>query len=61
MSTNKIGFYEDLTKNIFELSYQISANMHFISSAAQIHSYSAPLKNYRLLKFDILENIFEIC
>ena len=29
MSTNNIGFYEDLTKNIFELS----SNTHFISSA----------------------------
>ena len=29
MSTNNIGFYEDLTKIIFELS----SNMHLISSA----------------------------
>ena len=29
MSTHNIGFYEDLTKIIFELS----SNMHFISSA----------------------------
>ena len=29
MSTHNIGFYEDLTKNIFELS----SNMHHISSA----------------------------
>ena len=30
MSTQNIGFYEDLTKIIFELS----SNMHLISSAA---------------------------
>ena len=30
MSTNNIGFYEDLTKIIFELS----SNTHLISSAA---------------------------
>ena len=30
MSTHNIGFKEDLTKNIFELS----SNMHLISSAA---------------------------
>ena len=30
MSTHNIGFYEDLTKIIFELS----SNMHLISSAA---------------------------
>ena len=29
MSTHNIGFYEDLTKNIFELS----SNTHLISSA----------------------------
>ena len=31
MSTHNIGFYEDLTKIIFELS----SNMYLISSAAQ--------------------------
>ena len=31
MSTHNIGFYEDLTKIIFELS----SNMHLISSAVQ--------------------------
>ena len=31
MSTHNIGFYEDLTKNIFELS----SNMHLISSAGR--------------------------
>ena len=30
MSTHNIGFYEDLTKNIFELS----SNTHLTSSAA---------------------------
>ena len=35
MSTHNIGFYEDLTKIIFELS----SNMHLISSAAE-HSLS---------------------
>ena len=32
MSTNNIGFYEDLTKIILNY-YQISSNMHLISSA----------------------------
>ena len=32
MSTHNIGFYEDLTKIIFELS----SNMHLISSAADL-------------------------
>ena len=32
MSTHYIGFYEDLIKNIFELS----SNMHLISSAGYI-------------------------
>ena len=31
MSTHKIGFYEDLTKIIYELS----SNMHLISSAEE--------------------------
>ena len=33
MSTHNIGFYEDLTKIIFELS----SNTHLISSAASTH------------------------
>ena len=32
MSTHNIGFYEDLTKIIFELS----SNMHLISSAEDL-------------------------
>ena len=32
MSTHNIGFYEDLTKIIFELS----SNMHLISSAGRV-------------------------
>ena len=36
MSNHNIGFYEDLTKIIFELS-SISSNTHLISSAA--HSF----------------------
>ena len=32
MSTHNLGFYEDLTKIIFELSSK-SSNMHLISSA----------------------------
>ena len=32
MSTHNIGFYEDLTKIIFEY-YQISSDKHLISSA----------------------------
>ena len=31
MSTHNIGFYEDLTKIVFELN-QISSNTHLISS-----------------------------
>ena len=40
MSTHNIGFYEDLTKIIFELS----SNTHLISSAdiAVRHSFSWP-------------------
>ena len=34
MSTHNIGFYEDLTKIIFEF-HQISSNTHFISSAVK--------------------------
>ena len=34
MSTHNIGFYEDLTKIIFELS----SNMHLISSAEIINN-----------------------
>ena len=37
MSTHNIGFYEDLTKIIFELS----SNMHLISSAAEVYNYSS--------------------
>ena len=33
MSTNKIGFYEDLTKLSLN-DHQISSNTHLISSAA---------------------------
>ena len=33
MSTHNIGFYEDLTKIIFELSSDIISNTHLISSA----------------------------
>ena len=47
MSTHTIGFYEDLTKIIFELS----SNMHLISSAAtnqalvdcDCHGFTVPL------------------
>ena len=35
MSTHNIGFYEDLTKLIFELL----SNMHLISSAEQFSSF----------------------
>ena len=34
MSTHNIGFFEDLTKVIF----QLSSNMHLISSSAQIQN-----------------------
>ena len=50
MSTHNIGFYEDLTKIIFELSSK-SSNMHLISSAESIgFSYLVYKKYcYRLL------------
>ena len=35
MSNHNIGFYEDLTKIIFELS----SNMHLISSAVEIYTH----------------------
>ena len=37
MSTHNIGFYEDLTKIIFELSSN-SSNTHLISSADNVTS-----------------------
>ena len=37
-STHNIGFYEDLTKNIFELSSNTSSNTHLISSAVFLMS-----------------------
>ena len=40
MSTHNIGFYEDLTKIIFELS----SNTHLISSAVSIHKQIASSK-----------------
>ena len=40
MSTHNIGFYEDLTKIIFELS-SISSITHLISSAGFLMSYAA--------------------
>ena len=39
MSTHNIGFYEDLTKNIFELS----SNTRLISSAGVQYMYIALL------------------
>ena len=45
MSTHNIGFYEDLTKIIFELS----SNMHLISSAAVQNTYS---KHYPIFKLN---------
>ena len=37
MSTHNIGFYEDLTKIIFELSSNIISNTHLISSSALLY------------------------
>ena len=45
MSTHNIGFYEDLTKIIFELS----SNTHLISSAEQTLLKSKLTLSYRLL------------
>ena len=39
MSTHNIGFYEDLTKIIFELS----SNMHLISSAVKTHHFNGKI------------------
>ena len=41
MGTHNIGFYEDLTKIIFELS----SNMHIISSSASNHLVHPSCKN----------------
>ena len=39
MSTHNIGFYEDLTKIIFELS----SNLHLISSAENVNMHSTSI------------------
>ena len=49
MSTHNIGFYEDLTKIIF----QLSSNMHLISSSASSYSHS-PLTFIRCTILDQL-------
>ena len=49
MSTHNIGFYEDLTKIIFELS----SNMHLISSAKMprlIHLHWAQKPHFVMLR-----------
>ena len=43
MSTHIIGFYEDLTKIIIELS----SNMHLISSAGRISRVSLNIPTFR--------------
>ena len=51
MSTHNICFYEDLIKIIFELS----SNMHLISSAVFKHIYSIPAMSIlTLMKMDQL-------
>ena len=45
MSTHNIGFYEDLTKIIFELS----SNMHLIFSAVHVFRVSENLGKLQLL------------
>ena len=48
MSTHNIGFYEDLTKIIFELS----SNTHLISSADYVtHSNSYEKKIHKMKKY----------
>ena len=50
MSTHNIGFYEDLTKIIFELS----SNMHLISSALILPEQQAAKGPIRLSEIFIL-------
>ena len=45
MSTHNIGFYEDLTKNIFELS----SNTHLISSADLCIIFMENKQNFLLI------------
>ena len=46
MSTHNIGFYEDLTKIIFDY-HQISSNTHFISSAGDSNEHQHPQHLWR--------------
>ena len=48
MSTHNIGFYEDLTKIIFELS----SNMHLISSADKDNAMTNSTRNQANVKTD---------
>ena len=67
MSTNNIGFYEDLTKIFF----QLSSNMHLISSSVTYvlgrasHKYLAQKYCFKLcrlffLKFSFLVYIYNV-
>ena len=47
MSTHNIGFYEDLTKIIFELS----SNTHLISSAALFCLMTSKIHNADILSY----------
>ena len=47
MSTHNIGFYEDLTKIIF----QLSSNTHLISSSAININFCSPLPRRLYMKF----------
>ena len=51
MSTHNIGFYEDLTKIIFELS----SNTHLISSAAT-HTHTKSKRQYRNMTERLVKN-----
>ena len=60
MSTHNIGFYEDLTKIIFELS----SNMHHISSAVSTRfdlGCDIPKSLQRVLATPRLFWIFRVC
>ena len=46
MSTHNIGFYEDMTKIIFELS----SNSHLISSTALVNIHQESSKSLQLCK-----------
>ena len=57
MSTNNIGFYEDLTKNIF----QLSSNTHLISSSGTTKIMSSRVYKNKWIKMVLMTMIFFLC